>query len=38
MQRCHFVYHGNSGFILRTLGDGDDPLDVLVPVQEAVQP
>ena len=37
MQGCHFVYHGNSGFIPRTLGD-DDPLDVLVLMQEPVQP
>jgi inorganic pyrophosphatase len=38
MQSCHFVYRGNSGFFLRTLGDDDDPLDVLVPVQEPAQP
>ncbi len=37
MQDSHFVYHGNSGFIPRTLGD-DDPLDVLVLMQEPVQP
>ena len=38
MQSCHFVCHANYGFIPRTLGDDDDPLDVPVPVQEPVQP
>jgi inorganic pyrophosphatase len=36
--QCHFVYHANYGFIPRTLGDDDDPLDVLVIMQEPVQP
>ncbi len=31
-------YPANYGFIPRTLGDDDDPLDVLVLMQEQVQP
>ncbi len=31
-------YPANYGFIPRTLGDDDDPLDVLVLMQEPVQP
>ena len=31
-------YPANYGFIPRTLGDDDDPLDVLVLMQESVQP
>ena len=32
------VYPANYGFIPQTLGDDDDPLDVLVLMQEPVQP
>ena len=32
------IYPANYGFIPRTLGDDDDPLDVLVLMQEPVQP
>ncbi len=32
------VYPANYGFIPRTLGDDDDPLDVLVLMQEPVDP
>ena len=32
------VYPDNYGFIPRTLGDDDDPLDMLVLMQEPVQP
>jgi inorganic pyrophosphatase len=32
------IYPANYGFIPRTLGDDDDPLDVLVIMQEQVQP
>src|SRR5687768_9451878 len=32
------IYPANYGFIPRTLGDDDDPLDVLVIMQEPVQP
>ena len=32
------VYPSNYGFIPRTLGDDDDPLDMLVIMQEPVQP
>lgn len=32
------VYPANYGFIPRTLGDDDDPLDILVLMQEPVQP
>jgi inorganic pyrophosphatase len=32
------IYPANYGFIPRTLGDDGDPLDVLVLMQEAVQP
>lgn len=32
------VYPSNYGFIPRTLGDDDDPLDMLVLMQEPVQP
>jgi inorganic pyrophosphatase len=32
------VYPANYGFIPRTLGDDEDPLDVLVLMQEPVQP
>lgn len=32
------VYPSNYGFIPRTLGDDDDPLDMLVMMQEPVQP
>lgn len=32
------VYPANYGFIPRTLGDDDDPLDMLVLMQEPVQP
>ncbi len=32
------IYPANYGFILRTLGDDHDPLDVLVLMQEPVQP
>lgn len=32
------VYPANYGFPPRTLGDGDDPLDVLVLMQETVVP
>ncbi len=38
MESCHFRYHANYGFIPRTLGDGDDPLDMLAIMQEPVQP
>ncbi|HEU4494299.1 MAG TPA: inorganic diphosphatase [Rubrobacteraceae bacterium] len=31
------IYPANYGFIPRTLGDDDDPLDLLVVMQEAVQ-
>jgi inorganic pyrophosphatase len=32
------IYPANYGFIPRTLGDDDDPLDLLVLMQEPVQP
>src|SRR5215218_6264232 len=32
------IYPANYGFIPQTLGDDDDPLDVLVLMQEPVQP
>jgi len=32
------IYPANYGFIPRTLGDDEDPLDVLVLMQEPVQP
>jgi len=32
------IYPTNYGFIPRTLGDDDDPLDVLVLMQEPVMP
>lgn len=32
------IYPANYGFIPRTLGEDDDPLDVLVLMQEPVQP
>lgn len=32
------VYPANYGFLPRTLGDDDDPLDILVLMQEPVQP
>ena len=32
------MYPANYGFMPRTLGDDDDPLDVLVLMQEPVQP
>lgn len=32
------VYPSNYGFIPRTLGDDDDPLDMLIMMQEPVQP
>ena len=32
------IYPANYGFIPQTLGDDDDPLDVLVIMQEPVQP
>jgi inorganic pyrophosphatase len=32
------VYPANYGFIPRTLGDDDDPLDMLIMMQEPVQP
>ncbi len=32
------VYPANYGFIPQTLGDDDDPLDVLILMQEPVQP
>ena len=32
------IYPANYGFIPRTLGDDDDPLDVLVLMQEPVYP
>src|SRR5215211_2856573 len=32
------IYPANYGFIPRTLGDDDDPLDVLVLMQEEIQP